>query len=117
MSLHVHDLTTDEQREQLYAARQRGGVCAACGRTLTDGEPIYWEWFILDRTAYEAGPVGAECASPEVLQEADDQEAVHCTGCGRRIYLGAYTLPPQRACSRYCAFVAGQAPRKTDGPR
>jgi hypothetical protein len=42
-------LTTEEQRERLYAARYRGSMCAACGRTLDPGEPVYWEQFTVGR--------------------------------------------------------------------
>jgi hypothetical protein len=110
-------LATEEQRERFYAARQRGGLCAACGRTLAVGEPAFLEWFILDRTTYEAGPVGVECASPEALEEAESQEPAQCGGCGRPMYRGAYNLPPQRACSRYCAFVGDPAPREAKEQR
>src|SRR5688572_11590457 len=32
----VLQVTTEEQREQLHAARNHGGSCARCGRTLGD---------------------------------------------------------------------------------
>ncbi len=47
MSDDVRRLTTEEQRERLHLARQRGGLCAACGRVLSDGEPVYVERFVI----------------------------------------------------------------------
>jgi hypothetical protein len=35
--------TTDEQREWLFRAKQHGGLCAACGRFLRNGETVYLE--------------------------------------------------------------------------
>ena len=83
-------LATDEERERLYAAKNRGGCCAACGRTLVADEPVYFERFVFwqvgpTRLTTQA-PVGRECASPEALARTTGQEPERCAGCGRGLF-------------------------------
>ena len=78
MSADVRRLTTDEERERLYAARHRGGMCAVCGRALNDGEPVFWEQFAVGRvggiTHRPQAPVASECASSWLRQEKEGEE-------------------------------------------
>ena len=122
MSPHVRHLTTEAQREQFHLARRRGGMCAACGRRLDDGEPVYVERFTLrpekGRQTWSYGPVGAECASPESRQHARTQELEPCAGCGRPVsYRVAVDRRRRALCSKNCAqraSVAGQR-QKAEG--
>ena len=116
-------LTTDEQRAWFYAAQDRGGVCAACGRALAEGEPVYIERVLVDRKplaapgvrwsarpAYRDAPLGAECASPGFLARARGWEPERCVGCGRPVYYAVAREGRRRAtCSHRCAPRAGPA--------
>jgi hypothetical protein len=56
-------LVTHEQWERLHVARKRGGLCAACGKTLADGETVYVEQLVIDiprPPASTSGGVGAK---------------------------------------------------------
>jgi hypothetical protein len=122
----VLQVTTEEQREQLHAARNHGGSCARCSRTLGDGETVYFESFLVDtrklRARSETGsatisraPVGIECASPELLEQTEGQAPAPCVGCGRGVYYGAGHSRRHRAlCSRRCAGRANIAKRAGD---
>jgi len=108
----VRRLTTDEQRERFQAARRRGGLCAACGRTLGDDEVVYIESFTIGGT-YASGPVGIECASAELLRDAKDREPEQCAGCGRGMHYRLADSRRRRAlCSRNCANRAEAAKRR-----
>ena len=112
---------TDEQIERMHDARARGGRCAWCGRALDDGETVYLERFLTGerrirqqgtgapRSAAQA-PVGAECASPELLAETAGRESEPCAGCGRGVYYGAVRGSRRRRalCSRRCAVLAAK---------
>ena len=116
-------ITTEEQRERLYAARRTGQACAACGRPLDPGEVVYHERFrlapvmlrtgkVLITTSVARGPVGMECASPELLAWRVGTEPVRCAGCGRGVYYGTQRPGRQRAlCSTRCAGRASAAKR------
>src|SRR4051794_16628094 len=113
-------LKTDAERERLYAARERGGVCAGCGRALEDGEPVYIESIALDlkpltapgtrrvrSTVSRDAPLGAECASPGLLARMADATPDPCMGCGRPIFYALDRAGRQQAmCSKRCAFRA-----------
>jgi hypothetical protein len=104
-------LTTEEQREQLFTARRRGGMCAACGRVLSADEPAYIERFVVGGT-WAAAPVGVECASPELLQQVAGQEPERCAGCGRGVYYRmASSRRRQALCSRACGVRVQAAKR------
>ena len=64
-------LTTEEQRTLLHAARNRGGLCAACGRTLSTDEPVYIERVMIREVVGSEitlqAPLGVECASAKIL--------------------------------------------------
>jgi len=118
-------LTTDEQRRWLYASRQRGGLCAACGRALADDEPVYIEPVAVDRkplaapgawwqqaTALREAPLGRECASPGFLAVARERPPERCDGCGRPMYYATERAGRHRAvCSKRCLDRA----RRTGG--
>jgi hypothetical protein len=109
-------LTTDEERERFAVARDRGGLCVACGRTLVDGEPVYIEQVLVDRKPLTAPgarwiakttsrdvPLGVECASPELLARTEGWTPEPCIGCGRLVYYEVERAGRQRAaCSRRC---------------
>jgi hypothetical protein len=116
-------VTTEEQRERLHAARNRGGMCAACGRALDDHETVYIERFTVDtrksparrgtgRGSVAHAPVGSECASPDLLRQTEGQEPERCAGCGRPLfYREAYPGRHRALCSRPCAGRASMAAR------
>ena len=104
MSNEVRRLMTEEQRQRLFLARRRGGLCAACGRVLSDKEAVYIEQFRDDRGILVTAPVGVECASPAFLDDTQGQEPERCAGCGRGVYYRVANTRRARAlCSRYCA--------------
>jgi hypothetical protein len=108
-------LTTEERREQLYTARRYGGMCASCGRVLSADETVYIERFAGGGTWAE-GPVGVECASPELLHQVAGQEPERCAGCGRGVYYRGASTKRQRAlCSRYCGTLVTARRRKGEG--
>jgi hypothetical protein len=124
MSDDVRQVTTEEGRERLHAARNRGGICAGCGRPLTDDETVYIERFVVDtrkllveRTLQAGGsaaqaPVGIECASPELLQEMEGQPPERCAGGGRRVVYRTASSKRHRAlCSRRCVSRTAVARR------
>ena len=117
-------LTTDEQRVQLHVARNYGGLCAACGRALDDGEPVYMETVVIDiprpdgqriggyRSTVQA-PVGIECASPTLLPRVDGCKPERCAGCDRPMYYPVRKWVRTRAiCSRRCRSRDAMARRK-----
>ena len=109
-------LTTEDERERLYAARHRGGLCALCGRTLGEGEPVFWEQFTIGRlgglTHHPQAPVGTECASRWLLEEKADEQPDPCAGCGRPVhYAAASTKRRWAVCSHRCQVRAAAAAR------
>jgi hypothetical protein len=109
----AHMLTTEADREQFHAARRAGGLCAACGRTLSDSETVYIERFASE-TAYAYGPVGIECTSEEFRSDTQGQEPERCAGCGRGVFYRLASSRRRRAlCSRNCANRAER--RKGEG--
>ena len=118
-------LTTDEQRARFYAARDRGGLCAACGRALDDGEPVYIERVLLDRkplaaagagwrrgTVRRDAPLGAECASSAFLARTRGREPERCAGCGRPVHYAVAREGRYRAtCSHRCGTLVKNAER------
>jgi hypothetical protein len=116
MSDEARHITTAEQRTWLYAARERGGLCAACGRPLGDDEPVYVERFILNGKDLVPGPVGAECALPQSLRDAIGQDPERCIGCERPMYYRVSGQSRQRAvCSKRCANRVSNAKRRKTG--
>ena len=110
-------LATDEQRDQLFTARKRGGLCAACGRALDEGEPVYFEHFVFRRvgpsTLTLQAPVGRECAAPETLAHAAGRDPEPCTGCGRGVFHRKARRGRQWVlCSRDCRNRAAAAARR-----
>ena len=100
------EVTTEAQRERLHRARSQGGLCAACGRVLAAEETVYVERFLIEapRPSYAEAPVGVECASPELLRQAAEQDPEQCAGCGRPVYYRVPRRTRRRAlCARPCA--------------
>ena len=119
----VRRLTTDAGRERFAAAVRSGGLCAACGRTLANGEPVYIGRVVLERKplatpeawrsrrpAYRDAPLGRECASPGFVARTAEPEP--CEYCGRPVYYERERAGRQRtACSTLCRNRAGVADR------
>ena len=115
----VADASDDDERRRarLNAARSRGGLCAGCGRALADGEPVWWASSLLSgaygRLSRRWGPVGKECAPPDVVRETEGTAPERCVGCGRGVY---YQLVHRRrrwaTCSNRCADLSQAARRK-----
>ena len=115
---------TDEQIGLMHTARNRGGICAWCGRDVDDGETVYVERFTIGakRPSWHGGvnyratahaPVGAECASPELLEQTAGRSPEPCAGCGRGVfYRQSRPLRQQALCSRRCAGRAVAAQSK-----
>jgi hypothetical protein len=111
-------IETKEDRDRLHAARHDAGMCAACGRPLDPGEVVYHERFrlvpllletgkVLVAASVVRGPVGRECASPELLARTAGTEPERCVGCGRGVYYGAPRPGRRRAlCSERCRWRA-----------
>ena len=97
----------ERRRQRLVTARERGGMCAGCGRALADGEPVWWQTFPLGgyaRVQDWRGPAGRECVSAAFLVATEGQAPEPCAGCGRPIHNDG-SDPRRRlaACSRLCA--------------
>ena len=122
-------VVTEEDRARLYAAKRTGGTCAACGRPLDAGEDVYHERFRLGPRmlgagavrAYAAvaqGPVGRECASPELLARTAGTEPERCVWCGHGVYYGLErSTRRQAACSNRCRVRAREAAARADRAR
>ena len=116
-------LTTQEAVDRLHQARRRGGECAACGKALGPEEPVYREPVTVDidrsalglgryTAAFEAS-IGAECASPEFVEEARERPPERCVGCGRPMHYAASKATRTRAvCSRRCRGYDDMVRRK-----
>src|SRR3954470_11872217 len=108
-------IETEEGRDRLYEARRRGEICAGCGRALGEHESVYWERFEItgSYTSAAIAPVGAECASLELLQQMEGTEPERCASCGRGVFYRSQQRSTRRqaACSRRCATRAGAAER------
>ena len=125
MSDDVRRLTTDAERERFAVARQRGGLCAACGRVLADDEPVYIGQIVLERkplatpgawrpqrSAYRDAPLGRECASPAFVARTAGREPEPCEHCGRPVYYEIERAGRRRTvCSRRCHSRANKAAR------
>jgi hypothetical protein len=126
VSVRPHRVTTTEERERFNRAREDGGLCAACGKTLGDDEPVYIDQVLLDRNAFAASgarwgqalvprdaPLGAECVSPKLLARLDGRESERCEGCGRPVYYAKERAQRRRAaCSQACRNHAERAARR-----
>ena len=105
-------IATEEDRARLFSARHDAGICGGCGRTLDAGETVYLERFMVVRT-YRWGPVGRECASPELLAVAEGTEPERCVWCGRGVYYRqGRSTRRQAICSKQCSGRAGGAKQR-----
>jgi hypothetical protein len=125
MSDGLHRVSTTEERDRFNAARSRGGLCAACGRTLGEDEPVYIGSVLLDRAAFGGpgvrwerdavprdAPLGVECASPSFLARMERREPERCQYCDRPVYYAKDRPGRQRAsCSTRCKTRADTADR------
>lgn len=120
----ARQLVTEEDRQQFQAARRTGGVCAACGRPLADGESVWHERFVMlgsPRAVYWA-TVGRECASPELLAETEGTAPEPCIWCGRPVHYSLDPVKPGNArtralCCRRCGsrYEAEQRRQRAKG--
>jgi len=105
-------ITTVEDRERLDAARRRAESCGACGRPLASTETVYIERFSTGGSSLQ-GPVGRECASPELLARTKRVEPERCIWCGRGVYYGMErSTRRQTVCSQHCRVRAREAKRR-----
>jgi hypothetical protein len=105
-------IETEDERVRLHAARQRAESCGACGRPLGADDTVYIERFSVVRSPLW-GPVGRECASPELLARTGGVEPERCIGCGRRIYYGMERSSRRKAvCSHRCRVRAWQSKQR-----
>jgi hypothetical protein len=116
-------LITDGARERLHRARRTGELCAACGKPLGAGDPVFLERFQYRMTRLDGsivfgsrgraqGPVCTGCASPEILGRSLSEQPERCDGCGRPVYYPGRRRTRRRAlCSRRCAGRANIAAR------
>src|SRR5687767_4285624 len=102
-----HRLTTEEERERLFTARNQGGLCGLCGRELHTGEPVYWDRFAVGEIGgfvfRPTAPVGIEGVSEALRQATEGVDPRPCAGCGRPVlYQEPRTARQWTACSRRC---------------
>ena len=98
---------TEEERARIHEARNRGGLCAGCGRGLVEGETIWMERLTVrgeyGDMSYWHVPLGAECIAPETVRDTCTTQPERCAGCGRGVYYRASQGRRRRAlCSRAC---------------
>ena len=109
------DADDDRHRALLYAARRDGGICAGCGRALADAEPVWWAPFMVrgpyGRLSRRWGPVGRECAPPELLLETEAAGPKPCLACGRGVHYGSTAYP------RDFVLCSGRCRNRYEGAR
>ena len=113
---------TAEERARIHAARSRGGLCAACGRELVDGETVWIERLMVrgeyGDVSYWHVPVGAECIAAETVSATCKLEPERCVGCGRGVYYRASSGRRRRTlCSRACGRKVAPSASATRGHR
>jgi hypothetical protein len=117
--------TTDEQRQWLFSARRRGGLCAACGRALHDGESVYIEPVVVElKYASAASPrststrdacLGQECASRAFVERASILPPARCEGCGRPVFHGVERARRTHTfCSSRCVSLVNVRARQAE---
>src|SRR5947208_15946236 len=92
-------VTTDEERERFAVAGERGGMCAACGKTLGADEPVYIALVLVQRKPLSAAgtwwsdrlvkrdaPLGRECVSPTLLAQLEERATDPFAACRRPEY-------------------------------
>ena len=116
-------VVTEDALDRLHLARQRGGVCATCGKALHPQEPVFWERVVIDidrsglgsgrYTTIREAPVATECASAGLREAASGRAPERCAGCGRGVYYRARNPRRHRAvCSKSCANRAVAAAKR-----
>jgi hypothetical protein len=121
----LHHLVTEEQRTWLFAAREKGRQCAACGRPLRADETVWIERFTGRagrRPVYYWASVGVECVSAALLAATQSQEPQLCVWCGRGVHYPAAGSISGRTrrravCSRSCgqSHMAATQRRRAKG--
>ena len=123
MSDNVRRLTTDDERERLRVAKDLGGLCAVCGRTLGERERVYIRRVVIGTrlfgdprgsgsSVFAESPVGAECAPPGLVTGDGGRDPAPCVGCGRHV--SHAVRRPRRgrvACSLLCRRSAATMSR------
>ena len=126
MSDQLRRVATAEERERFNAAREHGGLCAACGRSLAPDEPVYIDQVVVDRNALAPpgarwgvrlvprdAPLGVECVPAELLVRLEGRTPERCAGCGRPVYYAKDRAQRRRAtCSDACRNRADRAARR-----
>ncbi len=99
----------DERDAIIIEAQREGGICAACGRVLSDDEPV-WRLRVASRLGWSSHfrPasrwvfVGWECATPEALEASDGVAPSPCGGCGRGLHVAVGPGRGATTCSTRC---------------
>ncbi len=126
MSDQPHQITTVEELERFNAAKDEGGLCAACGRALDAGETVYIAQVLLDRNALAPpgarwgvmlvprdAPLGVECVSPTLLARLEGRVPERCETCERPVHYVKVRARRRRAiCSYACRNRADRAARR-----
>ena len=110
---------TEEGLARIQAARRDGRSCALCGRGLAEGETVWMERVVVALSGWRLrsyrAPVGAGCASPELVRATEGAAPERCAGCGRGVHYrsGAHSrrvaLCSKRCSSRYQQARAREA--------
>ena len=99
----------EEPDAAILKAQREGGICAACGRVLSDDEPV-WRlrvatrlgWGSHFRPASRWAFVGRECAAPEAVEASEGRAPVACAGCGRGLHVAVGPGRGATTCSTRC---------------
>jgi len=116
-------MTDDERNAAIFAAKKDGGICAACGRALSAGEPVWRErlalrlaWGAHVGTAYRRAFVGRECAARETLEASGGATPVPCGGCGRGMHYPVARNRRATVCSLRCRLAVQRRQSKEGQP-
>ena len=102
-------LLSDEAWARIVEAKRDGGICAACGRVLSDDEPV-WRLRVASRLGWSSHFsqtyrwvfVGRECATPETVEASDGGTPVPCGRCGRGLHVAVGPGRGTTTCSIRC---------------
>lgn len=115
-------VATLDELARMHTARIVGGTCGLCGRALARDEAVYVDAFPIAEhllstgtrgTARLRGPVGVECAPPDLLAAVADREPTPCVGCGRGVlFRRVHASLGWPACSRRCRATGDNRRRR-----
>jgi len=117
-------VTNDEEPDAvMLKAQKEGGICAACERELSDGEPV-WRLRVASRLGWSSHFsqtyrwvfVGRECATSEAVEASDGATPSPCGGCGRGLHVAVGPGRGVTACSTRCQTAARRRRSKGGQP-